>query len=165
SEKELKDIKEFVTNGGNLLVMSNHPPFNEYDNPLARSFGFSFKSPTYPWHRGGYGLTNIKGQNLSSLEITQNLKQGLIFNNSCRIKLDKDSEIDILATLPEESDPLNIFAIAIDNTFGESSGRVVGVADSGFCGNDGTKSPGPGLIGKGDNIKFISNIFKWFKNK
>jgi hypothetical protein len=161
SQKEISDIKEFVKKGGNLLLMSNHPPFCEFDNPLAESFGFTFLSLTYPWHRGGYGLTTIKDENLRSHEITRNMKKGIIFNNSCRIKINEDSNMKILATLPEEPEPNNIFAVVINKPFGKQSGNVVGIADSGFTGNDGTKSPGPGLIGKGDNIKFLSNIFRW----
>jgi len=163
SLSELTDIKEFVRGGGNLLLMSNHPPFNEFDNPLAETFGFTFESPTYPWHRGGYGLTCIMGDNLNAHEITRNLEHGIIFNNSCRIRILKDHGYKVLATLPEEPGPNNIFALELDMKFGENSGRVIGVADSGFAGNDETKSPGPGQIGKGDNQKFIRNIFSWLR--
>jgi len=162
SQEELQDIELFVKKGGNILLMSNHPPFNEFDNPLAEKFGFTFESPTYPWHRGMHSLTTINANNLSKHPITKNLNKGIVFNNSCRIRLLEDKGINIIAKLPEENNVNNIFAIAIDKPFGCDSGRVVGLADSGFIGNDDTNVPGPGQIGKGDNKKFIYNIFNWF---
>jgi len=163
--EELDYIQEFVKNGGNLLMMSNHPPFNEFDNPLAEIFGFSFQSPTYPWHRGGYGLTNVISSNLLNHEITRDLNSGLIFNNSCRIELEKKGGNSILAKLPDEPAPLNNFAIAMDKPYGKESGKIVAVADSGFIGEDDTKNPGPGQIGKADNKKFITNIFMWLNHQ
>ena len=165
SPEELEDIKDFVKDGGNLLLMSNHPPFSEFDNPLSEVFGFSFQSPTYPWHRGFYGLTNIISPSKNTHEIMRGLQSGVFINNSCRIELESKSGIDILATFPDEPEPSNIFAIAIDKPYGVESGRIVAVADSGFIGEDSTKNPGPGQMGKGNNKKFISNIFSWLNHQ
>ncbi len=57
-----------------------------------------------------------------------------------------------------------LFAHALDpETAGSLSieGRVVTVADSGFIGDEGTNLPGPGLIGHGDNARFIKNAVRW----
>jgi hypothetical protein len=40
-------------------------------------------------------------------------------------------------------------------------GRVVAVADSGFIGSDGTAYPGVGLVGRGDNMRFVLNALAW----
>jgi len=78
SESELNDIMEFVEQGNSLLVMSNHTPFEERDNTLARKLGFSFKSPDYPWHMGGFGVSTIKDSCLTEHQITHGLKQGIV---------------------------------------------------------------------------------------
>jgi len=57
--------------------------------------------------------------------------------------------------------PENIFAIAGEKLFSETSGRVVAIADSGFiCASD-TSFPGPGQWETGDNAKFTAQVFQW----
>ena len=165
SQEELHDIRKFVENGSSLLVMSNHPPFDERDDKLGRTFGFSFKSPMYPWHGGRYGLTTIRQNNLGNHPITESLSEGIIFNNSCRIALDGIEKAIVLASLPEESPPDNIFALAMDGLSESQSGRIVAVADSGFIGGADTDVPGPGQFEKGDNPKFLRNIISWLCHK
>ena len=56
------------------------------------------------------------------------------------------------------------FAMALDaeaNSALDRMGRVVVVADSGFIGTEGTTNPGPGLIEKGDNRRFVQNVIRW----
>ena len=72
---------------------------------------------------------------------------------------------NLLALLPEESPPENIFAIAGDRLFGEKSGRVVAIADSGFVAVSNTLFPGPGQWEMGSNAKFIAQIFQWLAKK
>ena len=40
-------------------------------------------------------------------------------------------------------------------------GRVVVVADSGFIGTSGAQGRGKGLIGHGDNLRFVMNAIRW----
>ncbi len=164
SKQELKDIPAFVSQGGSVLIMSNHPPFEERDDALALKLGFSYRSLDYPWHNGMGGVTTIRGGYLKAHPITNDLKEGIIFNNSCRISL-KGKGFSMLALLPEESPPENIFAVAKDNIFDKKSGRIVAVADSGFVGDSSTLFPGPGQWEMGDNAKFISQIFQWLAHK
>jgi len=164
SQHELNDIPAFVSQGGSLLIMSNHPPFEAMDDVLARKLGFSYKSLSYPWHKGMGGVTTIKDDCLKEHPATKGLKKGIVFNNSCIISL-KDKGFSTLALLPGESSPENIFAVAKDNLFGKKSGRVVAVADSGFVGESSTLFPGPGQWKMGDNAKFITQIFQWLAHR
>ena len=43
----------------------------------------------------------------------------------------------------------------------DSEGRVVVIADSGFIGTQGTRSPGPGLSDERDNLRFVLNCVRW----
>ncbi|MEJ2181509.1 MAG: hypothetical protein P8Y28_14010, partial [Gammaproteobacteria bacterium] len=162
---ELEDIQKFVERGSSLLVMSNHPPFDERDDRLARTFGFSFRSPTYPWHGGHYGVTTIRENSLGDHPITESLSDGIVFNNSCRITLEGAENTVILASLPDESAPENIFALAIDGLSEPGSGRIVAIADSGFIGGVDTDVPGPGQFEKGDNQVFLRSIISWLCHK
>jgi hypothetical protein len=162
SREEIEDIRKFVTAGGSLLVMSNHPPFNKRDNKLATAFGFNFLSPVYPWDMGQMGVTTIQGDDLGQHPITKELEQGIVFNNSCRIAISETAIATILAYLPKESPPENIFALAMERSGGaQESGRIVAVADSGFVGQATTKAPGPGQFEKGDNATFLRNVVSW----
>ena len=42
-----------------------------------------------------------------------------------------------------------------------SEGRVVVIADSGFIGTQGSRSPGPGLSDERDNLRFVLNCVRW----
>ena len=53
-----------------------------------------------------------------------------------------------------------LFAHALDAGL-VGKGRLVTMADSGFIGNEDTVVPGPGLIGHGDNARFIKNVVRW----
>ena len=53
-----------------------------------------------------------------------------------------------------------LFAAALDEGR-ERKGRVVVVGDSGFLGSEDTTAPGPGLIGHGDNLRFVLNALSW----
>jgi hypothetical protein len=79
---------------------------------------------------------------------------------------------DPLARLPESMrDQLDgstpdgrHFAAALQAARGlaaDCRGRVVAVADSGFIGSDGTAYPGVGLVGRGDNMRFVLNALAW----
>ena len=165
SQVELEHIRQFVEGGASLLVMSNHPPFDQRDDKLARLFGFSFKAPMYPWHGGHYGVTTIHEGDLGDHPITQTLANRVIFNNSCRIVINDAANAIVLAKLPEESPPENVFALAIDRPLGAKSGRVVAIADSGFIGGMDTTIPGPGQFEKGDNPVFMRNVISWLCHK
>jgi len=165
SQTELEAIRKFVEGGSSLLIMSNHPPYDERDDKLARILGFSFRSPIYPWHGGHYGVTTIRENNLGDHPIVESVAKGITFNNSCRIALKGAENAIILASLPEESTPENIFALAIDRPYGSKSGRIVAIADSGFIGGVDTKVPGPGQFEKADNPAFLRNIISWLCHK
>lgn len=162
SQEEIRDIVAFTNEGGSLLVMSNHPPFDERDDQLARALGFRFLSPSYPWHMGQAGVTTIRGPDLGDHEISGHLDQGIVFNNSCRIAPPDSGEALVLARLPGEPPPANVFAMVMElPQNGTRAGRVVAVADSGFIAPVATHVPGPGQFERGNNSNFLAGILAW----
>ena len=161
--EELEDIQEFCRQGGSVLIMSNHPPYNRRDNALAKVFGFSFSEPAYPWHGGSFGVTRLMEEHLAEHSITGGLDEGVVFNNCCGVRVEDEGEAThrVLARLPEEPPPANVFALAMEAPLGEGAGRVVGIGDSGFIGASGTGWPGPGQFDEGDNRLFMANAIRW----
>jgi len=180
---ELLAIEDFVRKGGSLLLMSNHAPlkhndpdFIKHDKELARIYGVILDGPAYKGKFAESGLhvevggkwwpcAHIEGRNLVTHSITEGLDEGVLFDDSCRMRLARGSRAEVLATLPGVTEDAGIFAVALDNPCGNSSGRVVITANSGFIGNAGTIRPGPGLIGQKDNSKFIQQIVEWLCHK
>ena len=95
--------------------------------------------------------------------------RSIVTNNGCSIRSPLGT--GIVAWSGETVDWRNglpvadrLFAHAIDGPIDVGPtlrGRVVTVADSGFIGSDGTTRPGPGLIGRGDNLQFVLNAVSW----
>ena len=165
SKVELEEIQRFVQRGGSLLVMSNHP-WPKMQNPIpdlyiASLFDVTLNGPIYPSHVRQGGLTEIRNGDLHMHPITDGLNGPIVFNDGCRISANAG---DILATLPGEESAPNVFAVAID-TPQKGKGRVVVTADSGFIGDDDTNFPGPGLIGRGNNRRFVRQVFEWLLNR
>jgi hypothetical protein len=176
SRDEISRIHDFVCSGGGLLLMSNHgPDLVEEDASLAKCFDididntwFRNRSLSSPTNLTGELLNNghpiISGKSVDS-------KVGAIVTNTCCSMHSEVSEplallspdmIDKLSGSNPSS--LQLFGVALDQAESPLSigrGRIVVLADSGFIGSDSTFHPGPGLIGKGDNITFILNTIDW----
>ncbi len=175
TSKELRTIHEYVGRGGGLLLMSNHgdlPGRNEYDwrkhdSVLALEFGIEIECSWFANPEQGK-LSEISGSALlDSHPIIRGASgekpvRNVHTNNCCSIVSSAgaavaaipDSMVDMRNGLSPQG---RCFACALE----AADGRVLAVADSGFIGSDGTTRPGPGLIGRGDNARFIRNAVRW----
>ena len=183
SQEELEAVPKFVRRGGGLLLMSNHgdlPGSNthdmtQYDAVMARQFGIGLECSWF--QSGSMGeLWELSGSSLLTTHPIIRGGQGeeplgRIVTNNCSSILAGGRGHPLVSLSPGMADLRNgyspsgrLFALALDRQTaadGAVEGRVVTVADSGFIGNDDTGSPGPGLIGHGDNARFVRNLVRW----
>ena len=156
SDSELDAIERWLRDGGSILLMSNHPPFAAADSPLASRLdvrlGGCFDSNQN--HSGDFAC--ITPDHHTDHEIMSDLSKDIVFNNSAHVYPASEA-CHILARLPDTPAEQGVFAVA--GTVG--NGRYVVCGDSGFIGNAETTYPGPGLIDRGDNRKFVMNILRW----
>ena len=181
--EELEALKGFVRRGGGLLLMSNHGdlPGNNphdmtrYDNAAAARFGIRLEC-TWFQNPARSELATCSGASLlTSHPIIGGGIGGppvlTIVTNNCSSIVAGDQGYPLVSLSPEMEDLRNgyhaagrLFAHALDAETGGDSmgdGRMATVADSGFIGNEDTEVPGPGLIGHGDNARFIKNVVRW----
>lgn len=183
SPEELEALDSFVRGGGGLLLMTNHgdlPGSNphdmtQFDAAAARLFDLQleptwFQDPewgklshlsgedllaTHPIIRGGPGEVPVR------TIVTNNCSSILATGTGHRLVVLSPGMVDLRNGTPPAG---RLFAHALDAESGSNlvgQGRVVTVADSGFIGNDESLVPGPGLIGHGDNARFIQNVVRW----
>jgi hypothetical protein len=182
TQEEIRDILDFVRNGGGLLLMSNHAGRSDrhrndqrkHDAKLASRFGVTLEE-TFFEHSLQGELTRISG---SALSVEHPIVAGasgelpvrsIITNTCCSIVCDEGERLVLLSSEMVDrrggrSPEGRSFALALDKHSGLNSkdkGRVVVIADSGFVGTDLTTRPGPGLIGHGHNLRFIMNAVRW----
>jgi hypothetical protein len=183
SQAERTAVRCFVCDGGGLLLMSNHgdlPGSNphdmtQYDAILARQYGVDlectwFQNPIIGklWSFSGSSL--LAGHPILAGSQKEKAVQTIVTNNCSSIVAGGRGHA-LVALPPKMRDLRNgrspsnrLFAHALDAETDASlvgKGRVVTVADSGFIGNEDTVVPGPGLIGHGDNSRFIKNVIRW----
>lgn len=120
---------------------------------------------------GSVALTTLEGEALASDHPVIAGPSGgasvrsVVTNNCCGISAEGCIPLVWLAPSvmdwSKTYDPRTcLFAGALDQGR-ERKGRVVVVGDSGFLGSEGTTAPGPGLIGHGDNMRFVLNALSW----
>lgn len=180
SQAESKGICDFVYNGGGLLLMSNHGDYGQvadmrqFDAKLAGEFGVTFERTFF--------RNQLEGERTMLSQSTLNSNhpiiagasgersvRTLVTNTCCSILADGGEGLISLSN--EMVDKRSgcfpngqFFAHALGVTSGlkaGSKGRIVTIADSGFIGTDCSAYPGPGLIGHGDNLRFIMNVIRW----
>ncbi|MCH8907174.1 MAG: hypothetical protein IH840_08805 [Candidatus Heimdallarchaeota archaeon] len=177
-KSEVGAIFDFVKHGGNLLLMSNHPPLHKYDSFLANKFGVELENSRY-WsgERGVYSI--LTDEDLAEHSIIVNNKEmtinSIVTNTTCSI-ISKNglpviylSKLMVgLSGLEEQKEVQNIepeerkiFGLSIDRKSSDLDidGKVVIIADSGFIGEKDSTFPGYGLIEEGDNLLFIKRLF------
>jgi hypothetical protein len=182
TQEEIRDIVDFVRNGGGLLLASNHADaadghtidFRKNDAKLAASFGVTLER-TYFIHPAPGERTRISGPALNGAHpiITgapgERPVESIVTNTCCSIATDTGVR---LVDLPDEMVDRyggllardRAFAYLLDGVTGLNprvEGRVVVIADSGFIGTDLTVRPGIGLIGQAHNLRFIMNVVRW----
>ena len=179
TDQEIKDISDFVHRGGGLLLMSNHAdrPGNtfdarKHDAVLAEQFGITleptfFGNPRREKTRITAPLFKKEHPIIAGAD-DDNPVESIITNTFCSIIANNG---ECIVSIPEEVIDLRDgcsqegrgFAWALE---GEqikpgAKGRIVVVADSGFIGTEITTMPGPGLIGHGNNLRFVNNSIRW----
>ena len=182
SIEEITAITDFVRQGGGLLLMSNHgdlPGHNindmtKQDAVLARQFGIEIENSWFANSKSGV----LSEFSASDLLVTHPIICGglgeepirsIVTNNCCSlVSADAVPIINLPSKMIDHRNGLPAhgrnFAMALDaeaNSALNRMGRVVVVADSGFIGTEGTTNPGPGLIEKGDNRRFVQNVIRW----
>jgi len=175
---ELTALTDFVRQGGGLLLMSNHGDvpgrypldMTKYDAILAASFGIEIENTFFANAQLSDSVTFSGPDLMASHPVIHGDSStppvaSVVTINSCSliaphgaplVRLN-DQMIDYRNGYSHEG---RCFAIALEGAE-EHHGRVVVIADSGFIGSEGTSFPGPGLIGNGDNRRFLSNIVHW----
>lgn len=183
TQSESTAIRDFVGDGGGLLLMSNHgdlPGSNphdmtQYDAIMARRFGVGlertwFQNPSMGQLTIFSSSSLLAGHPILAGDPKEEAVQTIVTNNCSSIDAGGRGHA-LVALSPEMRDLRNgctptgrLFAHALDAEADAGlvgKGRVVTVADSGFIGNEDTVVPGPGLIGHGDNARFIKNVVRW----
>ena len=176
SEAEVKSIFDFVHNGGGLLLMSNHRPCHEFDAKLAKELelGVSIECTWFEHQQGGRTVlceTALNSEHPIIAAAGEEPVRCIVTNSSCSIRskrgqwvvsLSSEMVDELTERHPDPDRQFFAHALEINSELSpEKRGRVVTIADSGFIGTDTTTKPGPGLIGQGDNLRFIMNAIRW----
>ena len=176
--EEVQGIVDFVLAGGGLLLMSNHgdwPGHNphdmtQFDARLAGTFGVHLESTWFETPPTGT-LTELSGPDLLGTHLIMAGGAGeepvrSVVTNNCSSVLDTvgDPIVKLARSMVDVRNGYDAegraFAIAVDDS-PLRKGRIVVMSDSGFIGTANTDIPGPGLIDKGDNQRFIRNVIRW----
>jgi hypothetical protein len=185
SPGDIQAIRIFVRSGGGLLFLSNHADCDRnrndtrrHDAELAKAFGVTIQRTFFAHELGPqYGFLSGAALNPEHPIIrgsTDEDRVRLVVTRTCSSL--QASSGDPLISLPKEMLDRRdnrhangeLFAIALDARSGlepEDRGRVVIAADSGFIGTEGSIGPGPGLLGRGDNLQFVRNAVYWLNGE
>lgn len=163
SLQEIEDLVAFISTGGALLLMSNHPPFSDIDTKLAECFQVRLHGiyNSRGFQTGKYA--HIPFVDLPEHKLAEGIADGIYFNNCCNVE-PMGIEVDAFVPLPKEPDYYGdhangVFAI-IKSCIGQG-GRIFICGDSGFIGAKGTMFPGPGMMNLGDKNLFLANVLQW----
>ncbi len=131
-----------------IAIFANHPPnLTKESNRIAQSYGIEILSEFWPNHYKIGHYTQINTDNCN-----------VIINNCCKIRCDKE-EYSRIGNLGDFNKYFTCYCKK------EKLPTALFVADSGFLCESNSNTPGPGLIDKSDNIKFIRHWFKKLKNE
>lgn len=174
---ELEAIVEFVRRGGGLLLLSNHgdipgrpyPDLTASDARLARWLGVEIENAFFAGPEWGRPV-ELCAENLNiDHPVIAGISPGnpvrtLVINNCASICPEGGVPLAFLPqTMVDHRDgrppASRCLAVALD--WDILGGRVIVIADSGFIGSPGTTFPGTGLLGQGDNLRFIVNALSW----
>jgi len=171
SNKELSALQEFVSNGGGILLMTDHgqfpedtvPSFTESDSALAQRFGITLLNLFVTGTDMNYMLMEMDPELPTEFEYLSYQVQGISAHDSCAILPpitftplvlfpDAVSAYDFAL---DEYVPLPSPYFAILVPYG--AGNVIVVGNSGMVGDWGSTQPGPGLITLDNNLMFFLN--------
>ena len=140
---ELDAIRDFVRNGGGLLLMANHRHFisPQQQVALALDLPFGFIDAT---------IAGFPGIELSRHELTAGC-DSIVVRNSSSIAAGPGA----IAIAHFTADSRHRFAVAAE----AGKGRVVGTGDSGFMAS--SDDTGRDMFASGSNATFIANCVRW----
>ena len=169
---EIHVIREFVSNGGSLLLINEWGgDFRQGTNlnDLSKSFGISFNNdtvndPTNNFHNTpSYALIHKFSGHYITKDVNEFLYPAgcsLVANNS--IAWADDDSYTTLPNIPlvskAEKEPGDITVLAATNF---ERGRVVCIGDGDFCDDLDIDGNGKANIGEYDNKKLVLNIVEW----
>ena len=151
TEDEIKEILEYVRNGGKLLVMIHVPPKLNLD-PLLSEFGFNVSSRILLNEDGN---TSVVADSFEESMITQDLNRVIFFGcyytdnaiASCECFADMDGD-----KVPDEEEK-GVYGVIGYKKFGK--GEVVVITDDAVLMD--------GLIDHADNKKLAENLAAWMQ--
>jgi hypothetical protein len=180
--EELDAVREFVSDGAGLILMTNHadwPGHNPndtraYDAELAEIFGVTIER-TFFRNRLDNVPTVLADRSLEKEHpiisgASEEERVSAVLTNTCSsIRCEQGQPLVSLSEgmvdrrTGKATQPGQLFAHALDmnETDSDGNGRIVTIADSGFIGSRWTEVPGPGLIRWADNPQFIRNAIRW----
>jgi hypothetical protein len=164
---ELDAIADYVHHGGNLLLMTSHPPHFTNDAPLAARFGVTLQ-PVFVSNLEVEGLA-VDAMVMSGGCLNQSLADdlldqvdALISHDSCGISAPAGAVS--IATFPSSAvvstggpPAYKDFAVRLDH----GSGRVIVVGNSGMVCDYGNPTPSCGLAPLGNNLLFFLNCIRF----
>jgi hypothetical protein len=171
---EIPAIRNFVSGGGGLLLISNHGPAGTRspddtvnDLVLANAFNVVIKPAHFAPPAPAKLLSMTAANSLNGA-----LSDGVLFqvseiasHNSCAIHGGAGLTFTSIAKIPSNAvdtsgnnmSPNNQhFAIRLHH----GSGKVIVAGNSGIAGDDGCTNPAPGTIVYANNLLFLVNCFK-----
>ena len=187
TDEEIDAMQSFVKNGGGLLLISNHGPYNpdnnppndgalgdtQYDVKLAEAFGVVI-NPAHFNDKDGNTLLQMTNENNS---LNPGLESGILFqvskiavHNSCGIQGKKSTPWTSIAKIPDDAKDNSGYKIKSHDPKANQqqhyairldNSRVIVAGNSGLAGDDGCTIPAPGTILYGNNLLFLLNCFKY----
>jgi hypothetical protein len=184
-EEEIDSIHNFVTQGGSLLLMSNHSrsPSNpsarhhtEQDGRLAEAFRVQILEAAFR-DQNPESLSTISRADTQVHPVLLDESGAQAINavkiNNCSAISNQSMNGRPILFLNDGMDDIGpngflsdgqAFAWAIDD-YGIGNGRVVLTADSGFIGEPDLSGSGPGLMDKGHNADFVRQTVAWLLSR
>jgi hypothetical protein len=165
---ELNLVKQFVSEGGAILLMTNHgrlsdqvPNWTENDSALAELFGIELQN--YFVTSNDYMVMKVNADLPSPLNYIANQVAGISAHDSCIIQPPADFVSLICfprgatafdyATGKTIAPPFPYYSILVPYY----NGNVIVVGNSGNVGDFGSPTPAPGLIPMENNLMFFLN--------
>lgn len=157
SATDLSGIPEWVSQGGSLLLASNHTFFSPNDIALAAQFGITIVAAFFAVPQTAPGLTSMV------LVTDPNAPDWALGNveafDSCGVSASGGTPIYDFpgGTVDSSGNDYNPADYTFAAQFTYGSGQVIVIGRSGIAGDPGSGYPAPGEIGNGSNLSFLLN--------
>jgi len=156
-------IPNWVSNGGQLLLISNHTTFTTYDSTLANAFGITIVPAGFEVQQTPFTplvplvLVNTQALDWQLNNVEPLLTCGVAPGNGTVLYNFPPGTIDGSGNGYDPAD----YAFAVLFPYGTNGGNVLVAARSGIAGDAGTGWPAPGEVGNGSNLSFLLNCINY----